>query len=164
MINKQSAERSTLSRKQPKTICQLRTNTAALFSVDSGKTTKTTEAEAPQHNKARLPRCPTNSPWSILWEKNQYTMRYQDQCMALVSSVATVYTTYHTTFAWRSLTTGTVLPLVSHVQKSFPAFLVHTPPCYKSDNKRVCNRVHQCVLLIVSIFLARVRTMSTCPN
>ena len=31
------------------------------------------------------------------------------------------------------------------MSKSYSFFLVHPPPCYMSDQKRVCNRVHQCV-------------------
>ena len=72
-------------------------------------------------------------------------MRYRDEFMPLVSSVDTVYTTYYTTFAWRSLTTGTIFRLIFYMSRSCSCFWVHPPPCYKLDKKRVCNRAHQCV-------------------
>ena len=92
-------------------------------------------------------------------------MRYGDECMPLVSSEDTVYTTYYTTFAWRSLTTGTIVPLVFYVEKLFPVFW-YTLLLAICQIKSVCviERISACVLLLVSILLARVRTMSICPN
>ena len=68
-----------------------------------------------------------------------------------------------TTFAWRSVTTGTDFPLIFYVEKLFPVFGAPSP-CHKSDKKRVCNRASVCVLLFVPILLARVQTTSMCPN
>ena len=85
--------------------------------------------------------------------------------MPLVTPVDTVYTTYYTTFVWRSLTTGPIFPLVFHVEKLFPVFWF-TLPLAISPTKSVCviERMGVCVLLLVSILLARVQTMSMCPN
>ena len=69
-------------------------------------------------------------------------MRYRDECMSLDSSVDTVYTTYSTTFAWRSLT-GTISLLVFHVENVF-LFLVHLLLAISQTN-RVCNGAHRCV-------------------
>ena len=71
-----------------------------------------------------------------------------------------------TTFAWRSLTAGTIFPLVFHVEKVIPCFLVHPPHAISLGEKHVCNKAHHsvCVLLPVHILLARVQTMSMCPN
>ena len=55
-------------------------------------------------------------------------MRYRDECMPLVSSVDTAYTAYYTTFAWDSLTTATIFPLVFNVEKLFPV-LCQTKAC-----------------------------------
>ena len=65
MINQQSPARSTSSRKQYKTICQLRTNTTALFPVYHGKRTKQQRSQRHHSNsKARLPHCLTTFPYS----------------------------------------------------------------------------------------------------
>ena len=49
--------------------------------------------------------------------------------MPLVSSVDTVYY-YYTTFAWRSLTTGTIFPLF-FVSKSYSLSFGTPSPCHK---------------------------------
>ena len=57
-INQQSATRSTSSRKQHKTICQLCTNATALFPVDRGKRPKQQRRQRSHSNsKAPLPHC-----------------------------------------------------------------------------------------------------------
>ena len=65
--------------------------------------------------------------------------------MPLVSSVNTAYTTYYTTFAWRSSTTGTIFRLVFHVEKLFPVFW-YTLPLAISQKKSVCviERISVC--------------------
>ena len=72
--------------------------------------------------------------------------------MPLVSSVDTVYTTYYTTFAWRSLTTGTIFPLVFYVEKIFPVFS-YTLPLATSQTKSVCviERISVCALTRIYI-------------
>ena len=81
--------------------------------------------------------------------------------MPLVSSVDTVYTTYSTTFAWRSLTTGTIFPLV-FISKSDSLFFGTPSPLLQvrqTASECVIERISVCVLLLVSILLARVQTM-----
>ena len=82
-------------------------------------------------------------------------MRYRDECKPLVSSVDTVYTTYYTTFAWRSLTTETIFPLVFYVEK-FHLFW-YTLPLAISQTKSACviERISWCALT---------RTYMTCTN
>ena len=75
-------------------------------------------------------------------------MRYRDECMPLVSSVDTVCTTYYTTFAWRSLTTGgTIFPLAFYVEKLFSVFW-YTLPVAIGQTKSVCKieRISVCAL------------------
>ena len=74
-------------------------------------------------------------------------MQYRDECMPLVSSVDTVYTTYYTLYDLHvvQLNNRNEFPPFFLCRKVIPCFLVHPPPCYKSDKKRVCNRAHQCV-------------------
>ena len=47
------------------------------------------------------------------------------------------------------------------MSKGYSLFLVHPPPQMKT---LVCDKAQQCVLLLVSILLARVQTMSMCPK
>ena len=54
-------------------------------------------------------------------------------------------------------------------RKDIPCFFVHTPPCYKSDKKRVCNRAHQCVcsysyLYYLHDYKLRRRARTTTPH
>ena len=146
MIHQQLAARSTSSKKQHKPICQLRTNSTALFPFDRGKPSQQQRRQRHHSsNKARLPhglyffieysrgKEPPNDAIPGRMHANGFFRGYR------------LYYTYCTTFAWRSLTTGTLFPFVFLCRKLIPCFLVHTPPCYKSDKKRVCNRAHQCV-------------------
>ena len=85
-------------------------------------------------------------------------MRYRDECMPLVSYVDTVYTTT-TNFAWRSLVTGTILPLVFQVEKLFSVLWYTLPIHATSQTNSVCEveRQSACVLFLVPILLARVQ-------
>ena len=71
---------------------------------------------------------------------------------------------YYATFAWRSLTTGTVFPLVFNVEKLLPVFW-YTLPLAICQTKSVCviERISVCALTQIYV-LARVQTMSMCPN
>ena len=84
-------------------------------------------------------------------------MRDRDECMPLVSSVDTAYAAYYTTFAWRSLTTGTIFPLAFNVEKLSPV-ICYTLPLAISQTKSVSviERISVCVILLVPILLARV--------
>ena len=61
--------------------------------------------------------------------------------------------TYHTTFAWRSLTTGTIFPRVSHVEKLSPVFLYTPPPPAVSQPTTVCviESISVCALTRIHI-------------
>ena len=50
------------------------------------------------------------------------------------------------------------------ISKSYSLFFGTPSPCHKSDKKRVRNRASVCVLLLVPMLLARVQTVSMCPN
>ena len=140
MINQQSAARSTSSRKQHKTICQLRTNATALFPVDRGKRPQQQRRQRHHRNsKALLPHCRL-FPINYSRGKEPPT----DAIPGLVSSVDTAYAAYYTTFAWRSLSTETTFLLVYIVEKLFPDSW-YTLPLAISQTKSVCNRAHQCV-------------------
>ena len=56
-----------------------------------------------------------------------------------------------------------VCPLVFCVEKRFPVFWYTLPMPYFRQ-MRVCHRVTVYALLLVPILLARVQTMSMCPN
>ena len=179
MIDQQLAARSTSSRKQHNIIWQLRTNTAA-FPVDpaandrnsnGGRGTTATTKQA-FHSAY-------TSPKNLLREKNHPPMRYQDECMPLISYVHTVYyyftrpcdtrtnachwfltwipCTTTTTFAWRSFTTGTNYPLVLYVEKIFPVFWYTLPIHYGSQTTSVweIERISVCALT---------RTYITCKS
>ena len=75
--------------------------------------------------------------------------------MPLGSYVDTVY--YFTTFAWRSLTTGTFFPLVFRVEKSLPICWYTLPIHAISQTKRVCEIEHQSVCVLT-------RTYITCTS
>ena len=87
-------------------------------------------------------------------------MQYRDECMALVSCVDTVYD-----LRVAQLATGTVFPLV-FMSKSISIFWYTLPIHAISQTKHAWGIEHQsvCVLLLVPILLARVQTMSMCPN
>ena len=87
-------------------------------------------------------------------------MRYQDECVPLVSSVDTVY---YDDLRVAQVNNRNDFPLVFCIEKLFPAFW-YTRPCRKSDKKRVCNRASVCVLLLVPILLARVRNYVDVPE
>ena len=93
-------------------------------------------------------------------------MRYRDECMPLVSSVNTVYQVlfYYYDLCVAQLNNSNDFSPRFLCQKVIPCFLVLPSPCYKLDKKRVCNRASVCVLLPVPALLARVQTMSMCPN
>ena len=76
--------------------------------------------------------------------------------MPLVSSVDTAYAAYYKTFAWRSLTTGTIFPLVFNVDKLFPVFR-YTLALTISQTKSVgvIERISVCALT---------RTYITCTS
>ena len=57
--------------------------------------------------------------------------------MPTVPSVDSAYIDYFTTFAWHTLTTGTMFPLVIIVERLFPVFL-YTLPLATSQAKSVC--------------------------
>ena len=91
---------------------------------------------------------------SIIGQKNPQTMRYRDEFMSPVSSLRIL-----------PIVTIIIRPFLLLCRLAVACFLVHPPPCYKSD-KSVCiiERISTCVRLLVSISLARVQTMTTCPN
>ena len=84
-------------------------------------------------------------------------MRCRDECMPLVSSVDTVYTAYYTIFAWRSLTTGTISPLVLYVEKLFPVFW-YILPLAVSQTKSVCVIKCISVCALARIYITCTRT------
>ena len=88
-------------------------------------------------------------------------MRYRYECIPLVSSVDTVY---HYDLRVTQLNNRNDFPPSLLRRKCIPCF--YTPSlCHTSDKNRVCNIASSvCVLLLVPIFLARVQTMSMCPN
>ena len=110
----------------------------------TGKRPKQQRRQAPQQQQS-TPSTPhiLTSPKS-LGEKNHPPMRYLDECIPLVSPVDIPSTTT-ATFAWRSLTTGTIFPLV-FISKSYSLFFCTPSACHKSDKKRVCNRALVCAL------------------
>ena len=165
MINQQSAARSTSSRKQHKTICQLRTTRPLFFQLTAANDQNSNGGRGTTATTKHAPHVVYTSPQSILGENNHQTLRCPDECIPLVSYVDTVYTTNFTTFAWRSLTTGTIFPVVFYFEKLLPVFW-YTLPLAISQTESVCviERIGVYVLLLVSILLARVQTMSMCPN
>ena len=141
MINQQSTAKNTSSTKQHKTICQLRTNTTALFPVGRGK--RPTQQRRQRHHsnhKARL-----SHRLHFFKEHHRRKESPNDAIPGRMHAIG-FFRGYRLLltirpFAWRSLTTATIFPLVFHVEK-FSLYSSHRPSCCKSDKKRVCNRVH----------------------
>ena len=145
MINKQSAARSTSSSKQHKTICQLRTNTTALFPVDRGKRPKQQRRRRHHsNNKARLPhRLYFSIEYSRGKEPPNDAIPGRMHATGFFRGYRLYYLLYDLCVAQLN-NRNDFFPCFS-CRKVFPCLLVYPPPCYKSDKKRVCNRAHQCV-------------------
>ena len=152
------------SRKQHPAFCQLRINTTA-FPVDRGEIPKQQRRQRHHsNNKARLPHrlyfsiesSRGKEPPADAIPGRMHATGFFRGCRALLT----------TTFAWRSLTTGTFFPLVFYVEHVFPVFWYTLPTHAISQTKSLCEIEHQsvCVLLLVPKLLSRVQTMSMCPN
>ena len=165
MTNQQPTVRSTSSRKQHKTICQLRTNTTALFQVDRGKRPKQQRWQRHYSNsKARPPHC--------LYIPIEYSREKEPPNDAIPGRMHATgfvhgYRLYYLLYDLRvaQLNIRNDFPLVYYVEKLFPVFWC-TLPLAISQTKSVCviERISVWVLFLVSILLARVQTMSMCPN
>ena len=85
-------------------------------------------------------------------------MRYRDECMPLVSYVDTVYQVLlTTTFARRSLTTGTIFALIFMLKSYFLFFGTPSPSILQVRQKRVCIRASVSVCALT-------RTYITCAS
>ena len=152
MINQQSAARSTSSRRQQKTICQLRTNTTALFPVDRGKQPKQQRKQRHHSNsKAPLPHC---RHFSVEYSRGKEPPNDAIPGRMHATSFFRGYRLYCLLFDLRvaQLNSRNDFPLCSQCRKVVPCFLVHPPPCYESD-KSVCviERISVCALTRIYI-------------
>ena len=148
MTNQQSAARSTSNRKQHQITRQLRTYMAA-FPVNRCKRLKQQRGLAPQQQQS-TPSIPLLFLPRVLLGK-----RTTHRCDTCTKNCLWFLTWIPcTTFAWRSLTTGTIFPLVFCVEKSFPIFWYTLPIHAICQTKSACKTGHQSLCDLTRTYIA----------